>query len=171
MKSIITRVPLILLALFICIGVVPSAFAVPPLPYEFYGAVTIDGVPAPAGTEIVAKINDRVAGRLDIESDGIYGKSGTFDRRLVIDGDEADLGQYITFWVDDRQAAQKVIMQGGISQNLDLIFIEGQEGTIDASLLADVPLETGEPNQTPLMAAPFLGLFAAAVLMKKKSKC
>ena len=170
MRSVISRVPLILLALFLCIAVVPSAFAVPPLPYELYGAITIDGNPAPVGTEILAKINDQVVGGIDVESEGVYGKSGTFDRRLVINSDEADLGQYITFWVGDRQAAQKITLQAGVSQNLDLTFIEGQEGTIDASPPMSTPQETGESTQAPLMAAPFLGLFAALVFMKKKSK-
>ena len=169
MRSVISRVPLILLALLLCIAVVSPASAVPPLPYELYGEITIDGIPAPAGTEILAKINDQIVGGIDVEFEGIYGDSGTFDKRLVINADEADLGQTATFWVGDRQAAQKVTMQAGMSQNLDLTFIEGQEGTIDASLPVPAP-QTGESTQAPLMVAPFLGLLAAVVLMKKKSE-
>ena len=169
MSSVTSRMPLILLALFLCIAVVFPASAVPPIPSEFYGEITIDGLPAPAGTEILAKINDQVVGGIDVESEGIYGSSGTFDSRLVINADEADLGQFITFWVGDRQAAQKITMQAGMSQNLDLTFIDGQEGTIDASLSLPVP-QGPASTQAPLMAAPFLGLFAAIALMKKKNK-
>jgi hypothetical protein len=62
-------------------------------------------------------------------------------------------------------------MQAGMSQNLDLTFIEGEEGTIDASLpivpfeAVEIPQET---PQAPLMAAPFLGLLAAIFLMRRK---
>jgi len=171
MRSVISQVPLILLALLLCIAVVSPALAVPPLPYELYGTITIDGIPAPAGTEILAKIDEQVVGGIDVESEGKYGDSGTFDKRLVINVDEADLGQTATFWIGDRQAAQKIIIQAGMSQKLDLTFIEGQEGTIDASLPVPIPQGTGESPQAPLMVAPFLGLFVALVLMKKKNKC
>jgi hypothetical protein len=167
MSSVASRLPLIFLALLICIAAPVSAL--PPLPYELYGVITIDGEPAPAGTQITAKINDQIVGEFDAEFEGVYGGSGTFDKRLVINAEETDIGQYITFWIGDRQAAQKTTMQAGISQNLDLTFIEGEEGTIDASLpTGTLDLEPVETPQAPLMAAPFLGILAAVFLMKRK---
>ena len=142
--------------------------ALPPLPYELYGVITIDGNPAPADTEIIAKINDQIVGEFDTDFEGIYGGSGTFDRRLVINADETDIGEYITFWIGDRQAAQKTTMQAGMSQNLDLTFIEGEEGTIDASLPIVAP-DLVETPKTPLVAAPFLGLLAAIFFMRRKN--
>ena len=172
MSSVTSRMPLILLALLLCIAGGTPTSAVPPLPYELYGALTIDGSPAPIGTEVVAKINDQVVGEISTESEGAYGGQATFDRRLVINAEETDLGQYITFWIDDKQAAQITTMQAGMSQNLDLSFIEGEEGTIDASLPVSVTTpETGETTKAPLMAAPLLGLLAAIGLIRRRNKC
>ena len=170
MSSVTSRIPLILLALLLCIAGGTPASAVPPLPYELYGAVTIDGNPAPIDTEIVAKINDQIVGEINTEFIGAYGGQATFDRRLVINAEETDLGEFITFWIGDRQAAQKTTMQAGMSQNLDLNFVEGEEGTIDASLPVSTP-EPVETTQAPLMAAPFLGLLAAIGLIRRKNKC
>ena len=165
MRSQTFQLPMILFAVLLCIA--PPVSAIPPLPYELYGVITIDGNPAPGNTHIIAKINERIVGELDTKLEGVYGGSKTFDERLVVNAEETDIGEYITFWIGDRQAAQKTIMQAGMSQNLDLTFLEGEEGTIDASL----PIRTPEPLETPqapLMAAPFLGLLAAIFLMRRK---
>jgi hypothetical protein len=168
MSSVTSQLPLILLVLLFCIAGTPVS-AIPPLPYELYGVLTIDGNPAPAGIQLIAKINDQIVGELETETLGMYGGSGTFDRRLIVNAEESDIGEYITFWIGDSQATQKTTMQAGMSQNLDLTFIEGEEGgTIDASLPI-VTLEQLEPTQTPLMAAPLLGLLAAIFFMRRKN--
>jgi hypothetical protein len=167
MSSVASRLPLILLALLFCIAGTPVS-ALPPLPYELYGVITIDGNPAPTDTKIIAKINELIVGEFDTEFEGEYGGSGTFDRRLVINAEETDIGEYITFWIGERQAAQKTTMQAGMSQNLDLAFIEGEEGTIDASLPM-VALDLVETPKTPLVAAPFLGLLTAIFFMRRKN--
>ena len=166
MSSVALRLPLVLFALLFCIAIPVSAL--PPLPYELYGVITIDGNPAPAGTQIVAKINEQIVGELYTESEGEYGGSGTFESRLVVNAEETDIGEYITFWIGDRQPAQKTTMQAGMSQNLDLTFIEGEGGTIDASLPI-VPIGPVETPQAPLMAAPLLGLLAGIFLMRRKN--
>ena len=63
----------------------------PALPCEFYGTVTIDGSPAPAGTILSAKINDAERGRYVLEEAGTYGGPGTFDQRLKVVAEEGTL--------------------------------------------------------------------------------
>jgi len=95
----------------------------PALPCEFYGTVTIDGSPAPAGTIISAKINDAERGRYVLEEAGIYGGPGTFDQRLKVIAEEGDLvsgSSKITFWINGQKAWQETVFQPGISMKLDL---------------------------------------------------
>ncbi len=152
------------------IGVVITASAVPPLPYEFYGTSTIDGQQVPLGTEIVAKLNGTVLGSITTTADGLYGGTGTFDKRLVVNTGEDTIGQTLTFWIGDRQAAQTVTLQAGESQELHLLFEEGKEATIDASLTPQPDMGTPDlpptpvPTRAPLFSAPFLALLITALL-------
>jgi hypothetical protein len=57
---------------------ITSASGVPPLPEAYYGTATINGIPAPAGTEIIAMIKGIEKGRFATTTVGIYGGSGTF---------------------------------------------------------------------------------------------
>ena len=163
---------LILLSLIILVS---GVSAIPPLPYEFYGNATINGTPAPAGTLIIAKLGDVEVGNLTISAVGVYGGSGTFDKRLVVNGDEKQIGQYITFWADGEEAAQKVKLWAGESQRLDLTFIPGAAGTIDASITPsqqtntpDVP--TTQPTQkSPLTLAPLVLGLGAVILLARRS--
>lgn len=155
---------IILISLVILVS---GVSAIPPLPYEFYGNATINGTAIPAGTVIIAKIGEVEVGNLTITQAGVYGGSGTFDKRLVVNGDEKQIGQYITFQADGISASQKVKLWAGESQRLDLTFSPGAAGTIDASITPsqqtntpDIP--TTEPTQkSPLVIAPVaLGLGA-----------
>ncbi|PKL59278.1 MAG: hypothetical protein CVV33_08665 [Methanomicrobiales archaeon HGW-Methanomicrobiales-4] len=149
--------------------------AIPPLPYEFYGNATINGTPAPAGTLITAHIGDIEVGNITITAVGAYGGSGTFDKRLVVNGDEKQIGQFITFRAEGTEAAQKVKLWAGESQRLDLTFTPGAAGTIDASLTPsqqtntpDIP--TAEPTKkSPLVAAPVIAGFLALVFFARRS--
>ena len=146
---------LILLSLIILVS---GVSAIPPLPYEFYGNATINGTLAPAGTLIIAKLGNVEVGNITVSAVGVYGGSGTFDKRLVVNGDEKQIGQYITFWAEGNEAAQKVKLWAGESQCLDLTFTPGAAGTIDASILPSQPTNTPEiPATEPTKKSP-LGL-------------
>jgi PKD repeat protein len=103
--------------LCLCISVVS---AVPPLPSEYHGAVTIDGAPAPKNTVIHAVIGGEVKGELVVSNAGTYGGTGTFDPRLVISGDEEDMGQTVQFTVNGVTANQTMTFTGGEAGSLDL---------------------------------------------------
>ena len=82
--------------------------------------MTIDGAPAPANTVIRAVIGGEVKGELVVSSAGAYGGTGTFDQRLVVSGDEEDLGQMVGFMVNGAPADQTMTFTGGEAAGLDL---------------------------------------------------
>ncbi|HWQ66381.1 MAG TPA: hypothetical protein VN372_05880 [Methanospirillum sp.] len=162
---------IILLSIIFLIG---SVSAIPPLPYEFYGNITINGTPAASGTIIVAKLGEIEVGNITITEPGVYGGSGTFDKRLVVNGDEKKIGEYISFWAGGMQSSQKVKLWAGESQRLDLTFAPGSAGSIDASItpsqqttVQDIP--TSEPTKaTPLTVVPLVaGLFALVLFSRR----
>jgi hypothetical protein len=157
------------------IALVSVGSAVPPLPYEFHGNATLNGTPIPAGTVIIAKIGDLEVGNITVETAGSYGGSGTFDKRLVVNGDEKQIGEYITFWAMDMQAAEKVKLYAGESQRLDLTFAPGTGGSVDASITPAQPADTpeipsGEPTrQSPLGLIPVIGAILALIGLARRS--
>ncbi|UCG10269.1 MAG: hypothetical protein JSW30_06070, partial [Dehalococcoidia bacterium] len=89
-------------------------------PEEFYGNITANGVDAPAGTAIVAKIGGVEKGSFTTTEAGKYGGSGTFDPRLIVSGEEADRAGTITFWVNGSPTDQTAIYEPGESRELNL---------------------------------------------------
>ena len=88
------------------------ASAIPALPAEFSGTVTINGDPAPAGTVITARIGDRDCGSLALAVAGAFGGEGLYDERLVVKGEGTDAGETITFLVDGVPAGTAVYTRG-----------------------------------------------------------
>ncbi|WP_091932642.1 hypothetical protein [Methanolobus profundi] len=66
--------------LIICIMMIGTASANPPIVLE--GSVTIDGSPAPAGTEVKAMYGESVVGATTVDNAGLY--SDTRDNRLGV---------------------------------------------------------------------------------------
>jgi len=99
------------------------ASAIPPMPTEFYGSVVIDGKPAQTGTNITAFINGVEKGSIKTVVDGFYGGPGIFDDRLKVSVPEEEYKPgmlKITFMIGDRQAAQTVNYEPGVSKQFDL---------------------------------------------------
>ncbi|NLB00116.1 MAG: hypothetical protein GX837_04015 [Methanomicrobiales archaeon] len=111
------------LPLFIAV-LVGTASAVPLLPAEFSGTVTINGDPAPAGTVITARIGDCDCGSLTLATAGVFGGDALFDRRLIVSGGETDAGKTITFFVDGN-AAGTTTYTPGTSASLTLAVTKG----------------------------------------------
>jgi len=102
-----------------------TASAVPLLPAEFRGSVTIDESSAPAGTVITARIDGRDCGSLTLETAGVYGGDATFDKRLLVCGRDDDAKKMITFFVDGMRAAETAVYDPGTSSRLDLAVTSG----------------------------------------------
>ena len=71
-----------------------------PVPATFYGEVTIDGEPAPAGTTITAEVDGEIRGSFTVETAGEYGGPTVDDDRLVVNGTQDDVGEEIIFRVN-----------------------------------------------------------------------
>ncbi|MBC8521646.1 MAG: hypothetical protein H8D26_06620 [Methanomicrobia archaeon] len=107
--------------LFLSFLSVANAFDLPTLPTEFCGFVEANGKPAPVGTEIVAKINDEVRGKILIKEEGKYGGAGKFDEKLRVQGDDEEIGGDITFWVNGLKTEQTSKYEPGAFNPLNLI--------------------------------------------------
>lgn len=119
--SVAARTGLATILLFSLITI--ALAGAPALPCEFYGKVTIAGSPAPVGTIIVAKVGEQERGQYVLEQEGVYGGPGTFDKRLKVVAEDADLTAgtpKISFWINGQKAWQETNFQPGVSQALDL---------------------------------------------------
>jgi len=93
------------------------------LPEEFYGDVTINGLPAPAGTVITAKIDTVQRGSFTTTEAGKYGSAATtFSPRLIVAGTDTEIGKTITFWMSGVKASQSAIYEPGQTKQLALSF-------------------------------------------------
>ena len=125
----VRRIFILLLLIFI----VGTASAVPLLPVEFSGSVTIDGAPAPAGTVIIARIDDRDCGSLTLDVAGVYGGDAIFDKRLLVSGEADDKEKEIIFFVNDVKAIETSVYTPGTSKRLDLSITEGADFSADVT--------------------------------------
>ncbi len=118
------------------------------LPAEFYGNVTINGTSAPAGTTIIAEIENVERGRIVMSEEGEYGGPETFDTRLVVTGTESDIGKTIYFYVDGKKAGQSAVFDPGSSLQQDLsIFIYPLDtGDVRITEALDYLLQSQEDN-------------------------
>ena len=107
--------------------------APPVLPCAFYGNITIDEKPAPIGTEITAKMDNKTYGNITVVEEGKYGGHGGFDPKLLLIGEAADENRVITFYVDGNKTEETAIWNSGGVNPLDLsvkipAVSEGEEG-------------------------------------------
>ncbi len=107
------------LALTLLLWATP-VLAVPPIPHAFYGTVKINGVSAPAGTVVSAKINGEDAGSYTTTVVGQYGDVTTRDY-LAVSCDDASDGDTITFYVKGHSTGQTAAFEvGGGPTEMDL---------------------------------------------------
>jgi len=99
-------------------------WSVPPtIPHAFYGEVTINGVPAMAGTQIMGVCANVIIpaynNPLITTREGVYGGRGGFSPKLVVQG-PIDEGAPITFYVNGVAAEETFPFEAGAVTNLDL---------------------------------------------------
>ena len=120
-----TRTLLLALVVLTAFTVAPAAVAAqdgspPGPPASYYGDVTIDGDPAPAGVEIVAYVDGEERGSFLTDDPGEYGSPSAFDENLVVQGDEDDEGELVEFTVNGQPADETVEWESGAVENVDL---------------------------------------------------
>jgi hypothetical protein len=111
------------LAVVVGLCATPVNAQVPPLPHAFYGAVEINGSPAPVGTEVEARGEGVVTGVqgnpiVTIEA-GKYGGPRGLDPKLVVQGD-IEPGATLTFYVNGVSTGQTTEWHSGEITKFDL---------------------------------------------------
>jgi len=97
---------------------IPSVvFAIPGLPHQFYGTVTVNGSPAENGTKVEVKIGSAVIVS-KITADGKYGY--TPNVVMITDPDGNRAGQTIAFFVEGVDTGKTAVFSGGTLTKLDL---------------------------------------------------
>jgi len=113
-------VMLMVLSLSLSVAEAQGGGGAPILPSAFYGNSTIDGKPAPVGTVITAKMDDKPCGNITVAEAGKYGGPGGFDPKLVVVGTAEDENKIISFYVDGATAGETVLWNSGGVKRLDL---------------------------------------------------
>jgi len=91
-----------------------------PVPAAYYGDVTINGDPAPVGTEITAVVNGEERGSIVVSEAGSYGGPNALDEKLVVE--DASPGEEVTFVVRGVAADETVSWESGDVRQVDLAF-------------------------------------------------
>ena len=92
----------------------------PPPPAAYYGTLTVNGGPAPAGLTVVAKVDGEVRGRVVTDSKGSYGGASAFDPKLQVNGTSTDDGATVRFYVEGVEANATVAWHSGAVTRVDL---------------------------------------------------
>ena len=122
------------LALVLLLALVAGAAAAgegapPAFPQEFYGSVTIDGAPAPAGTVIAGVIGGRECESVTTTVLGEYGSSSRHKgANLLVWGSTEQAGETITFLVGGKAAKETATYTPGEVTRLDLTVAGSSSG-------------------------------------------
>lgn len=153
-----TRVLPVVLTLVVVTLAVAGAFGVstvvaqddgaPVPPAAFYGNVTVDGEPAPVGTEIVAYVDGERRGSIVTDERGTYGGSNALDEKLTVNGTRADEGATVTFRVDGERVDRTATWQPGSVTRLDLGEAAGDQPDGDVGTGDGVGAETTTDDDT-----------------------
>ena len=114
------------------------------VPASYYGEVTVNGDPAPEGTEIAAVVDGEVQDTIVVESEGEYGGSDLFDEKLVVNEPSGDTT--VEFVVGDVTADETVEWEQGDVRKVDLTFDGVDEDRIGDAPEADDDGDTGSED-------------------------
>ncbi len=136
-----------------------AASDIPTLPNAFYGTLTLNGSPAPAGTTVEARgtgVRTGLPGNPIVTAEtGHYGGADPLGNRLVVQGDITD-GAVISFYVGGVLASETAVWHSGVATELNLNI-----GTAPVVLpapaggggTAPAPTPTVNPVSTPVPSA------------------
>jgi len=149
MRKATVAVLLLSLCLSMIVFAAPISAQPPPLPHSFYGAVEVNGVPAPVGTQVEARgagVLTGVPGNpLTVTAPGLYGGPGGFDPKLVVQGEVAE-GTPIEFYLNGVRA--QCAVPGGPWQDT-YPFSSGVVTQLNLRVLGPTPTPTPTATDTP----------------------
>jgi len=116
-----------------------GAAATPPSPpAAYYGEVTVNGEPAPAGVTVDAVVDGEVRASLTTAEGGTLGGASTFDEKLVVNG---TAGDNVTFRIGS-QDVETVEWESGAHERVSLDVTDSAEPTPAVSAPDSVPVGT-----------------------------
>jgi len=116
-------------------------------PASYYGDITIDGDPAPAGTVIEAEVDDEVVGSITVDEPGEYGGPGGGDEKLVIGDDEViEPDSEVRFFVDNDEIQRTEV---GTTTPSTVEFESGDVKQVDLSASVTESLFEVDITDTP----------------------
>jgi len=140
-------VAFIFLAMLLALVATPVyADVAPTMPHAFYGAVDINGGPAPVGTSVEVR-GEGVETGVDnnpivTTAEGAYGGSGGFDPKLIVWGDVAE-GSIVTFYVNGFATGQTAQWHSGGVTEINLAA-NIEEGAVPDDTGDTTPPDTGD---------------------------
>jgi len=141
--------------LLLLLALLPIAMAVPGIPSDFYGTVTIDGAPAPAGTVVDAYIGAELFAQFTVTTAGSYGL-------MPVTGDDPDTsgkeggvnGESVTFRVDNAIVSQTGTWAQGQSVEVNLVRGSRSPDSSSSSTSTPEPVLISEPPEPTLYEEP-----------------
>ena len=125
----------LVLLLALAAGAAAAGEGAPPAyPHEFYGSVTIDGAPAPAGTVVTGVIGGRECESVTTTATGEYGSPSRHKAaNLLAWGSAEQAGETITFLVGGRAATETATYTPREVTRLDLTVAGSGNGDSSGS--------------------------------------
>jgi len=142
MKEIKIALPAaVIIALLAVIPMSAVASETPPPPFamSLYGNITLDGEPAPVGTEITAEISGALAGKTTVDQEGVFGEKPW--GRFVVNGQPGDS---ITIKVNGFEVGKLIDKNGD-----EITFTPGLVLTVD--IYATTPDTTSDTPNTAVV--------------------
>ncbi|WP_424016190.1 hypothetical protein ACOZ4N_00015 (plasmid) [Halorientalis pallida] len=128
----------------------------PAVPASYYGSVTIDGDPAPSGTNVTVVVDGEQEDSIQTESDGSFGGSSASAEKLVVGHDDASESPSVRFLVNG-ELVGTVQWQSGANQEVDLTLSttgnSGDDSNADSgsgSSVGDIDVNPSGPNSGPV---------------------
>ena len=151
-RKIVSRIVsmgLVLPSLLLGLLTVPVYADLPTLPHTFHGNLTINGNPAPVGTEVEARVDGDLAGIITTIVEGQYGGPEAFDPKLIVQGD-IEPNTLINFWINGVDTGQTYPFQSGRVTRLDLSAAVAHANEVvtfpDPNLEAAIRAAIGKPT-------------------------
>ncbi|WP_254807767.1 carboxypeptidase regulatory-like domain-containing protein [Natronosalvus amylolyticus] len=163
MRETRTRVCAIALAVVLVLSVISVGAAAPALaddsppevPAAYYGEVTLNGEPAPVGTEIVALVDGEERGSVTVTEPGQFGGPSIDDDKLEVPGSSDDAGESVTFEVNGQELEADPAVEWE-SADLQEVTLTGDDigfPFIAATIDEDESTLEVEPNETATVVA------------------
>ena len=125
--------------------------APPAVPMAVVGTVTIDGEPAPAGTEVTAIVDGEERASLTVEADGRLGDAGAPGQPLAVDGSPHEDGNAsVAFRVDGEPATvAEATVAGSLTEDPSSGVATDDAVPWRAGSFVTVALEADAPTSPP----------------------